>query len=180
MTYASISVGIDAVPLQNDYCAGALPLTDYTYYSVNTASAQNDAVPSLGTIHAGVWFTWTAAVDGAATVDTGGSSFDTMVEVFRGPCNALVSLGGNDDNTTWGTQAMMSCAAPPAPPIGSVPGGYSGSGNLSLRVYGVAGNPPRFTKTGAATLNGILTDTINWLPVLRSQGAFRPSPGIIS
>lgn len=47
---------------------------------------------------ASVWYVWTAPRAGRATVNTFGSSFDTLLGVYRGPSvTALTSLGSSDD-----------------------------------------------------------------------------------
>ncbi len=45
-----------------------------------------------------IWFVYTAAQTGVATVSTCGSSFDTVLRVLEGPdCATLTCLAGNDD-----------------------------------------------------------------------------------
>lgn len=47
---------------------------------------------------ASVWYRYTATVDGALSTDTFGSSFDTVLAVYRGDTiGSLVALAGNDD-----------------------------------------------------------------------------------
>ena len=47
-----------------------------------------------------VWFTYTPAQTGTATVDTCPSDFDTLMEIFTGACGALTSIGCNDDSSS--------------------------------------------------------------------------------
>src|SRR5204863_391183 len=55
-------------------------------------------------LHAGnaggksVWYSWTAPASGQATINTAGSSFDTLLGVYRGTSvSALTLVGSNDD-----------------------------------------------------------------------------------
>ena len=45
-----------------------------------------------------IWFTYTATADGAYSIETCGSDFDTVLRVLEGPdCSTLTCLAGNDD-----------------------------------------------------------------------------------
>lgn len=47
---------------------------------------------------ASVWWSWTAPTNGAATISTAGSSFDTVLGVYTGSTvSALTEVGSNDD-----------------------------------------------------------------------------------
>lgn len=44
-----------------------------------------------------VWYRWTAVRSGPATIDTVGSSFDTMMAIYTGSWSSLKLVGSNDD-----------------------------------------------------------------------------------
>jgi hypothetical protein len=53
-----------------------------------------------------VWYTWTAPTSGKVTIDTGGSSFDTLLAVYTGTSVSTLTAvpgGANDDNPSGGT-----------------------------------------------------------------------------
>lgn len=83
----------------NDACGDATPVGDGTY-SGNTACATPDGVSSCGASNfAGdVWYQWTATCDGVLYADLCGSSYDTVLTVFRGTCDNMQELACNDDS----------------------------------------------------------------------------------
>jgi hypothetical protein len=89
-------------PPANDAFAGALPLsgTSGTVTGSNTSATKEPGEPN----HAGnagghsLWYRWTAPADATLTLDTVGSSFDTLLAVYRGTSvNALTAVASNDD-----------------------------------------------------------------------------------
>jgi hypothetical protein len=130
-----------AVP-GNDGCSGAYTLSDSPfYYWENTVCASDDTgLPCTGggTIYNGVWFNYTPAVNGNATVDTCGSDFDTKLIIFSGTCGALTLIGCSDDSPACGSGSYQSsytfpCTAGTTYRICA--GGYGGySGNLKIRA----------------------------------------------
>jgi hypothetical protein len=126
-----------AIPA-NDTCSGATALTENIYYSQSTINATDDGFsPCLGRTRAkGVWFTYTPAISGNATVDTCPSDFDTMVEVFTGPCAGQTVVVCNDDSALCGaykSATNFTCTANTTYYIWA--GGYNGAvGNLQLRA----------------------------------------------
>ncbi|MDQ2982478.1 MAG: metallophosphoesterase [Actinomycetota bacterium] len=66
----------------------------------NVAATKESGEPSHGGNAGGasVWYRWTAPSSGTLTVDTIGSSFDTLLAVYSGSAvNALTRLASNDD-----------------------------------------------------------------------------------
>ena len=129
----------------NDTCAGAFVLSDGAYYAENTGTALDDASMPCSIsnrISKGVWFAYTAARTGSLTVDTCPSGFDTKIEVFRGACGALSSLGCNDDSCGFQSKVAVpvSCGAT----YYICAGGYDGSawGNLQIRAALTPARPP--------------------------------------
>ncbi len=86
--------------LPNDSCAGAIPLSpDVTVTEdTTTASSTNDAPTCRSNSGAGVWFSFTPAVSEPVLVATCGSSFDTVLAVYSGPCGSLTQIACDDDN----------------------------------------------------------------------------------
>ena len=57
-----------------------------------------------------VWWEWTAAISGDATISTAGSNFDTTLAIYRGTnLSALRLIGSNDDSN--GLQSALTFAA---------------------------------------------------------------------
>src|SRR5207237_2919235 len=115
----------------------------------NVAATKEAGEPS----HAGnagghsVWYRWTASANATLTIDTVGSSFDTLLAVYTGSSvNALTAVAANDDivdqtqpqsrvsfGVTAGTTYQIAVdgwrgtAAAAAGPAGSVPPGCAPS-----------------------------------------------------
>jgi hypothetical protein len=88
--------------LENDDFADAIPLTGLsgTTQGTNIGATAQPGEP----VHAGVgggtsvWWGWTAPFDGDVTVDTFGSSFDTVLAVYTGnSVDTLQEIASNDD-----------------------------------------------------------------------------------
>ncbi|MBX3747502.1 MAG: S8 family serine peptidase [Verrucomicrobiae bacterium] len=86
----------------NDLFAGAMPLSGSsgTVTGSNVGATKEFGEPG----HAGnlggrsVWYVWTAPADGTWSFDTGGSTFDTLLAVYRGTqVTALTLVAENDD-----------------------------------------------------------------------------------
>mmetsp|Transcript_11462 Transcript_11462/g.27397 ORF Transcript_11462/g.27397 Transcript_11462/m.27397 type:complete len:1373 (-) Transcript_11462:161-4279(-) len=89
-------------PSSNDDCIGAIPLViDGDVITGSTADANVDIVPlqSCGTevVSPGVWFSVVGTGGEIAASLCEGTSFDTVISVFEGPCGDLKCIGGNDD-----------------------------------------------------------------------------------
>ncbi|MBL8755565.1 MAG: PPC domain-containing protein [Planctomycetes bacterium] len=83
---------------QNDACSGAIALLPGSNGPFsNVGSTLSAPAWPCGSIANDVWFTFQAAANGTVTVDTCGASIDTVLQVFQGSCNSLVSIGCNDD-----------------------------------------------------------------------------------
>jgi len=82
----------------------------------STVCSGVQAVATCGTTlntAAGVWYSWTTG-DCAGAVDLNtctGTTYDSKLGVFRGNCNALVCVGGNDD--ACGLQSRVNFTAQP-------------------------------------------------------------------
>jgi len=81
----------------NDQCSGAIPLTTGVPFTMNTTDATDggDPLPACGpSFGGGVWFTFTPASNGFVLVSTCASTFDTVLQVYSGDCNALTPVSG--------------------------------------------------------------------------------------
>ncbi len=98
-----------AAPALNDLCASATSITDGTYTG-STLLASNDGDSSCGNSATSqdVWFRYTATCTGAASFDTTGSGFNTVLSVHSDGCPASLQteLACNDDS--GGSQSSIS------------------------------------------------------------------------
>jgi thiol-disulfide isomerase/thioredoxin len=74
--------------------------TNLTLTANNTGATGENAEPSHAdnTATRSVWWTWTAPKDGQVTISTAGSTFDTVLAIYRGSSlGSLTLLSSNDD-----------------------------------------------------------------------------------
>ncbi len=110
---------------QNNECAGALPLPlGATPYDTSGATTSAPAWPcALG--GSDLWYVFTPPTTGSYTISTcTGTSYDSGLEVFSGPCGALVSLACNDD--TCGLQSTVGFLGNAGVAVYVRVGGYNG------------------------------------------------------
>ena len=90
------------VPPANDLFANAQVVTGSTGTTTgsNVGATKESGEPN----HAGnaggasIWYRWAAPSTGTATIDTSGSSFDTLLGIYTGNAvNALTTIASNDD-----------------------------------------------------------------------------------
>ena len=126
----------------NDYCSGAIRLTDGVAFTMANTTATDTGDPQVpcGSLHNGVWFNFVPAIDEQVTVSTCGSSIDTVLQVFTGDCGRLkrIPYGCDDDNGPACLSLMASV----------VFSGHAGATNYILvGSYGVSGGPITVTAT---------------------------------
>jgi len=95
--------------------------------------------PSFGK---GVWFAFVSPVSGPVPISTCGSSFDTVLDVYTGTCDGvLTSVACDDDNgpSCAGLQASVLLNATAGTTYYILAGGYA---SLSGELHIVAGEPP--------------------------------------
>ena len=113
VTAGVVTTGIDVVlnvapPPANDACADAMTVTTFPFATTidttlaTTAAADPTASCTVSPTKPSksVWFRLTSPVDGALTVSTAGSTYDTVLAAFTGTCDALAPVGCNDDDGT--------------------------------------------------------------------------------
>ncbi|OYY92508.1 MAG: hypothetical protein B7Y41_15600 [Hydrogenophilales bacterium 28-61-23] len=125
-------------PPGNDNFAAANLLTGNTGATLgwNDFASQEIGEP----LHAGVaggtsvWWQWTPAASGTATLDTHGSNFDTLLAVYTGnSVDALTSLAANDDDGISGGVSALSFHADAGTTYRiEIDGKAGASGNLYL------------------------------------------------
>lgn len=153
--------------IDNNLCSAARPLCDGVAVTGSTASATfSDAHPATcgqAATSPDVWFTYTpSGTSGTVSVsiDTCGSTFDTVISAYSGVCGSLVQLanGCNDDSAAaCGTGSLQSrvtvtLARGVAHRI-RVAGFQGATGDYTVRVVGGTGtgcNPP----TGVCCISG--------------------------
>ncbi|HSU67686.1 MAG TPA: PPC domain-containing protein, partial [Tepidisphaeraceae bacterium] len=84
-----------------------------------------------------VWWAWTAPTSGTATIDTHGSSFDTLLGVYTGSSvSSLTLISANDDDPAGGTTtSKVTFAAVAGTTYYIAVDGYGGvTGNITLHV----------------------------------------------
>ncbi|MBK9385662.1 MAG: FG-GAP repeat protein [Planctomycetes bacterium] len=122
-------------PPVNDECAGATPVVIGDNGPFDSAGA-SFAAPGFTCTPIGgsdVWHSWTAEGDGNAVIETCGASFDTIVEVYWGPCGALQSLACSDDDCGLQSRAGLLVARGTTYTI-RVGGTLGATGSYTLRV----------------------------------------------
>jgi C1A family cysteine protease len=109
-----------------------------------------------------VWWTWTAPVSGVVTLDTIGSSFDTVLAVYTGSAvTNLTGVASDDDGGGNRTSRLTFNAVAGTIYQIAVDGyaGQSGSINLNLLMNGSVSPPSNDSFGSALTLTGALVFT---------------------
>ena len=152
LKYRSITSG-GTVPNDAFSNSTAIP-SDGTYTGTNVGATKEAGEPN----HAGnsggksVWWRWTAPASGQCTIDTSGSSFDTILGVYTGiSVSALTEIASNDDDPSGGTTSKVTFNAVAGTSYMISVDGYSGeSGSITLHLAQV------FTPTRILSVSGNL------------------------
>ncbi len=142
----NLTVTASVLPIVNDTCSQAFPLTNGVTYTMPTteATSAGDPLPDCAANSSnGVWFTFTPAFSGLVLVTTCGSSFDTTLQVFSGACDGLTPVACNDDAgfACAGTQASLFFAGSAGTPYRILVGGKAGqTGQLKIMARAVPSN----------------------------------------
>jgi hypothetical protein len=107
---------VDEFCAPNDTCASAIPISDGTILGDTTFATTQAGLPALcATTSRDVWYSYTSCAHqltvSLCPADGGGATFDALVAVFSGTCNALVLDACNDNSC--GTDPKVSFAATP-------------------------------------------------------------------
>jgi hypothetical protein len=94
----TFQLDVARTPVDDD-CATALTVGNGQNGPFSTVGASTSQPWGCATAGNDIWFTYSATCTGTLIADTCSSNrtFDTVLEVFAGPCGSLVSLGCNDD-----------------------------------------------------------------------------------
>ncbi len=103
-------------PPSNDLCINAIQLECGSSHTDSTDWATNDDVqpvcmgpPGSGNVEEGigVWFSFTGTGDAMTlSTDNPGTDFDTELALYRGSCDTLTCIGGDDDGGSGLTSAI--------------------------------------------------------------------------
>jgi hypothetical protein len=151
----------------NDAFASAQPLsgTSQTVNGGNDGATKEAGEPNHAANAGGssVWYRWTPAAGGQATVDTCASDFDTTLGVYTGSAvGLLIQVGANDDSPAVcgaGTsESAVTFTATAGTTYRIAVDGWNGeTGNISLRLAeAVDSTPP--TVTVASGPGGLSSD----------------------
>jgi hypothetical protein len=120
----------------NDLFASAIALTGAsgTADGTTVGATKEAGEPS----HAGnaggasVWYRWTAPADATVTIETAGSSFDTLLAVYRGTAvNALTQVAANDDVSSSVRTSRLTFAATAGTTYLIAVDGYKGTATVA-------------------------------------------------
>ena len=129
----------------NDNCQDALEIGDVSNLPFDTTTATFDG-PGHCVLGPNIWFIYTASCSGEATISTCGSSFDTVVAVYKGiECPPLQKdlIGCNDD--ACGQQSELTVSVQAGSQYLIEVGGFNhlekGTGVLTITCGGEAPDP---------------------------------------
>jgi len=134
-------------PPANDMFASAqvIATTSGSATGTTTAATKESGEPNHVGYAGGhsIWYQFTAANGGTATIDTFGSAFDTLLAVYTGnTVNALTSVAANDD-TSPGLQSRVQFATTAGTTYRVAIDGYGGaSGGVTISWTLPAAGPP--------------------------------------
>lgn len=163
----SLVLNLDAALLPpNDLFSAATPASVGSQFTVNTAAATTEPGEPTSfscngfpiTIGATVWYALTPSASGSVTVDTIGSSFDTVVRVYSG--TVLTALTPMDCNDNFGgtTQSSSTFPASAGTMYHIQVGGFRGAaGSLVVRFTPGPPLPPndQFANAAPVTLSSL-------------------------
>ena len=167
-----------AAPI-NDNCSAAIDVASLPFTDTQDTTGATDEVgePPSSCTGSGksVWYTFVNPMTNAVlvTVDTGGSNFNTTLQILTGTCppgTMTAIMCGDDANIGGdGLQSLVTFVAQPGITYYIQAGGYGGaSGNLIVHVNARGGLCPvtefagafdgsQSSQTGRVTLNGVVS-----------------------
>ena len=163
----------------NDNFGNAIPLSGLivTTTGSNVGASKEPSEPNHGGSSGGasVWWTWTAPDNGLTTIDTFGSSFDTLLGVYVGTTvNQLTTIAGNDDyssEVSFSTQSLVTFAAVAGTVYHiAVDGFFTSRGSITLHIRG-----PNGVSISSPT-NGAVFTLGDPIPFTASIGTNFPNP----
>jgi len=138
---------------QNDECNTATPVTAGVYaFDTTAATLSPETWPCASSGGPDLWYSITSANDSTFTIETCGSSYDTALEVFTGPCNNLVSVLCNDD--ACGLSSRVTVSLQPGATARFRIGGFAGATGVGTLTITETILPPP-SGSAAAWLNAV-------------------------
>ena len=130
-----------------------------------------------------IWYTWTPSFTGTASIDTSGSSFDTLLAVYTGASvSSLATVASNDDVDQSGSVSRVCFAVTAATTYDIAVDGYAGSSGPITLDFGPKNDaapcptlPPAIsgpasprvgdtlTAIGGSFADGTLTRSLQWV-----------------
>ena len=102
-TLICLAYSAHGMPANDDFTdADVIVGSSASIVASNTAATAESGEPdhAANTAAASVWWSWTAPASGSASMDTDGSSFDTVLGVYTGATvSALTEIDSNDDGS---------------------------------------------------------------------------------
>lgn len=135
--------------LWNDAFASSLRLTGSfaTVIGTNVRATKEPGEPNHGGDAGGksLWWVWTAPATGVATVETRGSSFDTLLSAYTGVAvNTLTTEASDDDSGGSGTSRVNLLVLAGQTYHFAVDGFSGSSGEILLKLWFAEENGPPF------------------------------------
>jgi hypothetical protein len=119
-------------PPANDNCANAEPVGNVTNQPFDTTAATFDGSGSCMD-SPNIWYCYTATCSGSVTVSLCGSSYDTMLAVYKGcSCDPLGAQIACNDDSSCGLQSQVTFAATEGNTYLIEVGGYSSYTGLGV------------------------------------------------
>lgn len=145
--FGDISLNLAPTPRPpNDDFTNAIPLTGFALSTAgsNLAATKQAGEPS----HAGqlanhsIWWTWIPGISGPVSLDTIGSSFDTVVAVYTGiNLTNLAMVASNDDVANGGSASQLDFDAVAGTAYKIAVDGFAGAGG-DVQLNLTANTPP--------------------------------------
>lgn len=147
-------------PSNDNFASATNLVSDSTVGSnVNAIAEPGEPAHAGGVATHSVWWRWTSPVTDEITIDTFGSSFDTLLAVYTGNAvNALTLVAANDE-APGSSQSVVTFSATAGVTYSIAVDGFSGAtGVVVLNISGVSSNDD-FSDAlaipgGSATLSG--------------------------
>lgn len=175
ITWFQFNVIAQTAPPQNDACANAKPIVAGQMLAGTTNLATNDGSATCdpgGAASRDIWYRFdTPNHSGTLTLDTCGSSIDTVLSVYSGTCGSLTEIACNDDCGGAPCGATASCLSTVVP-----------AGSYYIRVSdkgGAAGEvrlTAAFTMDNTTACNAAVITSLPYTDVVDNRLSITPSP----
>jgi len=130
----------DACQPANDSCGAAtviasIPFSETVDTTAATTGDEDQSICGCNPNSNSVWYAFTPTTPGTVTIDTFGSTYDTVLDVFTGSCGEKSFVTCNDDSSgVQSRQTFTTCAGGVTYLIEASNFCFSGGGTLMLHV----------------------------------------------